>query len=113
VSKFCREGGAVIIAIAEREGAILNPRGLDEEKVLQHRREHGSILGYPGATNILWSTDALELDCDVLIPAALENQLTRENAPRVKARILLEGANGPTTPRCGRNFPGERDIGHP
>ncbi len=104
VAKFCREGGAVIIAIAEREGAILNPKGLDEEKVLQHRREYGSILDYPGATNIQRSTDALELDCDVLIPAALENQLSKENAPRVKARILLEGANGPTTPEAEEIF---------
>jgi len=100
VAKFCREAGAIIIAIAMREGAILNPKGLDEEKVLQHRREHGSILDYPGATNILRSTDALELDCDVLIPAALENQLTKENAPRIRARIILEGANGPTTPEA-------------
>ena len=104
VAKFCREGGAVVIAIAMREGAILNPKGLDEEKVLQHRWEHGSILDYPGATNIRRSTDALELDCDVLIPAALENQLTRENAPRIKAKILLEGANGPTTPEAEEIF---------
>jgi glutamate dehydrogenase/leucine dehydrogenase len=101
---FCREGGAIIIAIAMREGAILNPKGLDEEKVLQHRREHGSILDYPGATNLPRSTDALELDCDVLIPAALENQLTKENAPQIKARILLEGANGPTTPEAEEIF---------
>jgi glutamate dehydrogenase (NAD(P)+) len=104
VAKFCREAGAIIIAIAMREGAILNPKGLDEEKVLQHRREHGSILDYPGATNIPQSRDALELECDVLIPAALENQLTKENAPRIKARIILEGANGPTTPEAEEIF---------
>jgi glutamate dehydrogenase (NAD(P)+) len=100
IARFCREAGAIIIAIALREGAILNPRGLDEEKVLQHRRETGSILNYPGATNILQTANALELECDVLIPAALENQLTKENAPRVKAKIILEGANGPTTPEA-------------
>ena len=98
-AKFCREGGgAIIIAIAEREGAIMNVRGLDEEQVRQHRTATGSILGFPGATDIPRSTDALELDCDVLIPAALENQLTAENAPRIRARIILKGANGPTTP---------------
>jgi glutamate dehydrogenase (NAD(P)+) len=99
-AKFCREGNAIIIAIAEREGAILNPQGLDEEKVLQHRNETGSILNYPGATNIPRPSDALELECDVLIPAALENQLTSENALRIKAKIILEGANGPTTPKA-------------
>ncbi len=99
-AKFCREGGAIIIAIAEREGAIFDPKGLDEEKVYQHRAETGSILNYPGATNLARSTDALELDCEVLIPAALENQLTGENASRIKARIVLEGANGPTTPEA-------------
>jgi glutamate dehydrogenase (NAD(P)+) len=97
-AKFCREGGAIIIAIAEREGAILNPAGLDEDKVFQHRKETGSILNYPGATNIAQPAAALELECDVLIPAALENQITWENAPRIKAKIVLEGANGPTTP---------------
>lgn len=100
-AKFCREEGeALIIAIAEREGAITNPAGLNEEEVFQHRKATGSILNFPGATNITNSIEALELDCDVLIPAALENQLTAENAPRIKARIIVEGANGPTTPEA-------------
>jgi glutamate dehydrogenase (NAD(P)+) len=100
-AKFCREeGGAILIAIAEREGAILNEAGLNEEEVFQHRRATGSILNFPGAINILNSKDALELDCDVLIPAALENQLTEENAPRIRAKIIVEGANGPTTPEA-------------
>ncbi|MBM3770931.1 MAG: Glu/Leu/Phe/Val dehydrogenase [Acidimicrobiia bacterium] len=97
-AKFCREGGAVIVAVAEREGAIYKPSGLDEDAVLAHRKATGSILNFPGATNIPRSLDALELDCDILIPAALENQITSENAPRIRARIILEGANGPTTP---------------
>jgi glutamate dehydrogenase (NAD(P)+) len=99
-ARFCREGGAVIIAIAEREGAITKADGLDEEKVFQHRAETGSILNYPGAANLPNTAEALELDCDVLVPAALENQLTEENAPRIRARIILEGANGPTTPKA-------------
>ena len=97
-AKFCREGGAVLIAIAEREGAIINPKGLNEDEVFEHRRKTGSILNFPGATNIAHTGAALELDCDVLIPAALEGVFTAENAPRIKARIILEGANGPTTP---------------
>ena len=96
-AKFCREQGAVIIAIAEREGAIFSPAGLDEDVVLEHRKRTGSVLGFPDATDILSTDAALELDCDVLVPAALENQLRADNAPRIKARIILEGANGPTT----------------
>jgi glutamate dehydrogenase (NAD(P)+) len=107
-AKFCREGGGLLIAIAEREGAIVNPKGLNEEEVFQHRKATGSILDFPGATNLEPSAAALELECDVLIPAALEGVFTAENAPRIKARILLEGANGPTTPEADPIF---RDKG--
>jgi glutamate dehydrogenase (NAD(P)+) len=96
-ARFCRERGARVIAIAVPEGAILDPNGLDEDAVVEHRRRTGSILDFPGATSIPRSQDALQLDCDVLIPAATENQLTAGIAARVKARIVLEGANGPTT----------------
>ena len=99
-AKFCREGGATIIAIAEREGAIYNAAGLNEDDVFHHRSETGSILKFRGAIDIPSTLDALELDCDVLIPAALENQITKANAARIKARIILEGANGPTTPEA-------------
>jgi glutamate dehydrogenase (NAD(P)+) len=97
-ARFCREAGALVVAIAEREGAILNPKGLNEEEVFQHRKSGASIVTFPGATPLSNTAAALELECDILIPAALENQFTAENAPRVKARIILEGANGPTTP---------------
>jgi glutamate dehydrogenase (NAD(P)+) len=97
-AKFCRDAGALIVAIVEYDGAIANPAGLDPDAVMAHRRERGSILDFPGATNITPSASALELDSDVLIPAAVENVLTADNAPRIKARIILEGANGPTTP---------------
>jgi glutamate dehydrogenase (NAD(P)+) len=100
VAQFCREGGAILVAIAEQEGAIYNPGGLHEGEVWAHRRTTGSILHYPGAINILPSIDALEIDCDVLIPAALENQILEGNAPRIRAKIVLEGANGPTTPEA-------------
>jgi glutamate dehydrogenase (NAD(P)+) len=103
-AKFCREGGGVLIAIAEREGAILNPKGLNEDDVVAHRKLTGSILDFPGATNLPSRDAALELDCDVLVPAALEGVFTAENAPRVKARVLLEGANGPTTPEADLIF---------
>ena len=103
-AKFCREQGAVLVAIAEREGAIANPKGLNEDDVFNFRKRTGSLLGFPGAADLLRSADALELDCDVLVPAALENVLTGENAPRVKAKIILEGANGPTTPEADAIF---------
>jgi glutamate dehydrogenase (NAD(P)+) len=98
VAKFCREGGAILVGLAEREGAIFCADGLDEDEVQAHRRSTGSILDFPGAKNVARAADALELDCDVLIPAALENQITADNAARIRARIILEGANGPTTP---------------
>ena len=99
-AKFCREYGARVVAFAAPEGAILDPGGLAEDAVIEHRRRTGSILSFPGATSMSRSVDALELECDVLIPAALENQLTGDNAPRIKARIVVEGANGPTTPEA-------------
>jgi glutamate dehydrogenase (NAD(P)+) len=96
-AQFCHHGGAVIIALAEYEGAIYNPTGLDVDAVMKHRKATGSVLNFRGATNLSTREEALELDCDILIPAALENQITEENAGRVKAKILAEAANGPTT----------------
>ena len=103
-AKFCREGGAIITVIAEREGAISNPKGLNEDEVFNHRKTTGSILNFPGAANIEDSRAALELECDVLLPAALEGVFTAENAPRIKAKVILEGANGPTTPEADPIF---------
>lgn len=99
-AKFLQEGGALVIAIAEYEGAIHNPKGLDIEAVYKHRSENKSILNFPGAQNLGSSAEALELECDILVPAALEKQITAENAPRIKAKIIAEGANGPTTPEA-------------
>jgi glutamate dehydrogenase (NAD(P)+) len=96
-AKFFREADAKLIALAEYEGAIYNPNGLDPEAVVKHRKETGSILNFAGATNLARREDALELECDILIPAALENQITAENAPRIKAKIIGEAANGPVT----------------
>ena len=95
---FCHQAGAKIVAIAEYDGAIFSESGLDPEKVDAHRKSSGSILKFAGATPLASTAAALELECDILIPAALENVLTEENAPRIKAKIVLEGANGPTTP---------------
>lgn len=96
-AKFFRQGGAKVIALSEYEGAIMNPNGLNEDEVVAHRKKTGSILNFPGATNLDNSAAALELACDILIPAALENVITQDNADRVKAKIIAEAANGPVT----------------
>src|SRR5687767_9416968 len=94
---FCQQHGAVITGLVEYEGAIASEKGLDVEAVMKHRQETGSILDFPGARNLAAREDGLELECDILIPAALENQITDENAPRIRAKIVAEAANGPTT----------------
>ncbi|MES2332600.1 MAG: Glu/Leu/Phe/Val dehydrogenase [Bacteroidota bacterium] len=99
-AKFFREHGSIVVAIAEYEGAIFKADGLNEEEVFQHRKSTGSILNFPGATNLAKSNDALELECDILIPAALENVINGDNAGRVKAKIIGEAANGPLTPEA-------------
>ena len=96
-AQFLQQGGAVITGLAEYEGALYNPKGLDLEAVMKHWKETGSLLNFPGAKNLSSREEALELECDILIPAALENQITEKNAGRVKAKILAEAANGPTT----------------
>lgn len=97
-AKYFREGGAKVVAVAEFEGAIYKADGINEEELLKHRKATGSILNFPGATNLASNSAALELECDILIPAALENVINAENAPRVQAKIIGEAANGPLTP---------------
>jgi len=77
---------------------------LNEEEVFQHRKKTGSILNFSGATNVKKTSEALELECDILIPAALENVINGENAPRIKAKIVAEAANGPCTPEADEIF---------
>jgi glutamate dehydrogenase (NAD(P)+) len=89
------EGGAVIVGIAERDGGVHHPDGIDVEAAAAHLREAGSLKGLPGARFVERPSALLEEDCDILVPAALENQITAENAPRIRARIIGEAANGP------------------
>jgi glutamate dehydrogenase (NAD(P)+) len=97
-AQFFSKAGAILVGLAEYEGGIYSEKGLNLEDVMAHRKSTGSILGFPGATDIKNSIDTLEMDCDILIPAALEAVITAENAPRIKAKIIGEGANGPLTP---------------
>ena len=94
---FLADAGAKLVGLAEREGSIAAPGGLDLEAVMAHRKATGSILGFPGAKNLPDRYSALELECDILVPAALENQITDENIDRIRAKIIGEGANGPIT----------------
>jgi len=91
--------GLEIVAVSDSSGAIYKADGLDSAAVKAHKRETGAVLDFPGAENIT-NDELLELDVTVLIPAALENQLTGSNAGNVKARIVAEFANGPTTPEA-------------
>jgi glutamate dehydrogenase (NAD(P)+) len=103
-AKFFREGGAKLICLAEHDGAVYSESGLNEEEVFQYKKKTGSIKDFPGTKFIPTSAEALELECDILIPAALENVINGENAPRVKAKIIGEGANGPLTPEADEVF---------
>jgi len=94
-----QDAGARIVAASDSRGGIYNPEGLDAREVLRYKHRTGSVVGYPGATPIS-NAALLELPCDILVPAALEEVITAENAPRIKARVIAEGANGPTTPEA-------------
>jgi glutamate dehydrogenase (NAD(P)+) len=89
--------GCQIVAVSDVFGGIYNPNGLDVHAIQAYVREHKYVKGFPG-TEAVTNAELLELPCDILVPAALENQITAANAPRIKPRILAEGANGPTTP---------------
>jgi len=89
--------GAKVVAVSDSRGGITSSRGLDPKVVQAHKKEAGTVVGLPGSDRI-GNSELLELKVDILIPAALENQITEENAPRIKPRIIAEAANGPTTP---------------
>jgi glutamate dehydrogenase (NAD(P)+) len=91
--------GSKVVAVSDSTGAIHKPGGLDPAAVLAWKQEHHSVLGFPGTREIS-NAELLEVECDILIPAALENQITAANAGRIQARIIAEAANGPTTPEA-------------
>ena len=101
-AKFLSEmGGARVVGVIEYNGAVFNPAGLNIEDLKRHHAAKGTLLGFKGATSELGASRALEgleKQCDILVPAALEKQITKHNAHSIKARLIVEGANGPTTP---------------
>ncbi|MGC8784429.1 MAG: Glu/Leu/Phe/Val family dehydrogenase [Armatimonadota bacterium] len=101
-AKFFHEAGAKVVAVSDALNAVYNPKGLDVPVLLKHciRRE-GTLPQYAEG-EVITNAEMLELPCDFLVPAALGNQITSENAERIKARVIIEGANGPTTPEADR-----------
>lgn len=98
-AQLLHDENATIVAVSNSKGGIYNKEGLNPYEVSSYLKQHGTLAGYPGATDIDNRT-LLELPVDVLIPSALEGQITQDNAPRIKAKIIAEGANGPTTPEA-------------
>jgi len=98
-ARLLHELGCKIIAVSDSKGGIHNPKGLDPIEVMEHKNATGSVVGYKGSASVT-NKELLELECDILVPSALENQITKANAGRIKAKIVAEGANGPTTPEA-------------
>jgi len=96
-AKFLQEGGATVIGVIEYDGAVTNPKGIDIEELNAFRNATGSITNFPGCKTVKNGLSVLEHECDILVPAALESQIYKENAPRIKAKMIAEGANGPVT----------------
>ncbi len=98
---LAKEAGCKVIAVSDSSGGILNKNGLDPLEVYEHKRETGSVKDFKGSENIT-QEELLETDCTILVPAALENVIRKDNADRIRAKIVAEGANGPTTPEADR-----------
>ncbi|MFH1591366.1 MAG: Glu/Leu/Phe/Val dehydrogenase [archaeon] len=93
---FCYDAGYAVVAVSDSKGGIYNQKGLDIPAVAKHKENTGSVIGFPGATGVA-SQDILQVPCDVLVPAAMENQITEDNADMIRPRLIIELANGPTT----------------
>ncbi len=98
-SQLVQEQGAKVVAASDSKGGVYNKNGIDIISLRKHKEKTGSVVGFPGTKSIS-NEEVLETDCTILIPAALENQITSKNAGRVKAKIVAEAANGPTTPEA-------------
>jgi len=100
-AKLMAELGATVVGLSDTQGGIHNTKGIDPNKVDAYKRETGSVIGFPGSETVS-NSELLELDCDILIPAAIENQIGEHNAPRIRAKLVAEAANGPTSPEADR-----------
>jgi glutamate dehydrogenase (NAD(P)+) len=102
-AKLLHQAGCKIVGLSDIYGAIYDPKGIDVPLALNYIKEHGKLSGMPGTQDIK-NSQLLETSCDILIPAATENQLTHLNAERIDAKLIVEAANGPTTPEADRIF---------
>jgi glutamate dehydrogenase/leucine dehydrogenase len=102
-AKIAHDMGCRVVAVSDSLGGICCAKGLNPYKIYAHKSKTGSVINYKGCENVT-NEELLETKCDILIPAALENQITKVNADKIKARIVAEGANGPTTPEADRIF---------
>ncbi|MBW3019190.1 Glu/Leu/Phe/Val dehydrogenase [Candidatus Woesearchaeota archaeon] len=109
MAKLMSEDKFKVVAVSDSKGGIYSEEGLDPEKVMEHKKATGSVLGFDGAKDIT-NEELLELDVEVLVPAALENVITNENAEKVKAKLIVELANGPTTPEADKILFGKEII---
>ncbi|MCB0199709.1 MAG: Glu/Leu/Phe/Val dehydrogenase [Anaerolineae bacterium] len=100
-ARYMHTQGAKVIAVSDVNGGIYNPRGIDVPDLQRYVAEHGTVIDYPGTERIS-NSELLEMECTVLVPAALEGQISEDNADRIRARIIAEGANGPTTPNADK-----------
>ena len=98
-ARLLEEAGCQVVAVSEDYGGIYNPLGLSVKKLIEYRAREGTLKGFPGA-ELVPNEDLLKIECDILVPAALENQITSHNAAEIKAKLIVEGANGPTTPEA-------------
>ena len=99
VGKILNEKGCKVLAVSSSKGGVYNPKGLNHNALMKYYKEHGSFENFPNAESIT-NASLLELPCDVLVPAAMGNQVTKENADKIRARLIVEGANGPITPEA-------------
>jgi glutamate dehydrogenase/leucine dehydrogenase len=114
VAELFHRNGYKVVGLSDSHGGIYNPEGLDVAAVAEHKKNTKSVQDFAGARNVS-NSELLELECEVLVPAALENQLTAENAQNIKAKAIIEVANGPTTPEAdeifaSRNIPVVPDV---
>ncbi|MCK4633425.1 Glu/Leu/Phe/Val dehydrogenase [Candidatus Bathyarchaeota archaeon] len=100
-ARILHEMGSRIIAVSDSKGGIYKPDGFDPLDVKEHKKQTGSVVDFPGSKNIT-NSELLELECEILVPSALENQITQENVHKIKAKVVAEGANGPTTPEADK-----------
>lgn len=96
-AKYLIEGGGIMVGVAEMDGSIYSKKGIDLDKLMEYKKDKGGIVGFEGTETLENNSSVLESECDILIPAALENQLNKSNAANIKAKIIGEAANGPTT----------------